>query len=123
MFAAMITGVKLPPFGHLTALNYGLLDVRRANIRGSGSTERVHVQGERAGVLWRNRGPLMDDNTRYKILYYHEGTRNVLALGESPGYATGFLPPAKNLFKLVSSKLTSKMLKNLVFSIDDKLMV
>ncbi|KAK6051119.1 SCP-like protein [Cooperia oncophora] len=47
-----------------------------------------------------NHGKFMDDNTRYKILYYHEGTRNVLALGESPGYQTGFLPPAKNLFKL-----------------------
>ncbi|KAK6043065.1 SCP-like protein [Cooperia oncophora] len=47
-----------------------------------------------------NRGKLMDDNTRYKILYYHEGTRNVLALESSPGIATGFLPPAKNLFKI-----------------------
>ncbi|KAK6036587.1 hypothetical protein COOONC_25908 [Cooperia oncophora] len=46
-----------------------------------------------------NRGKLMDDNTRYKILYYHEGTRNVLALGESPGYATGFLPPAKKFIQ------------------------
>ncbi|KAK6052191.1 SCP-like protein [Cooperia oncophora] len=47
-----------------------------------------------------NRGPLMDDNTRYKILYYHEGTRNVLALGRVARFQTGFLPPAKNLFKL-----------------------
>ncbi|KAK6051310.1 hypothetical protein COOONC_11185 [Cooperia oncophora] len=42
----------------------------------------------------------MDDTTRYKILQYHDGTRTVLALGESPDNNNGFLPPAKNLFKM-----------------------
>ncbi|KAK6043061.1 hypothetical protein COOONC_19434 [Cooperia oncophora] len=37
----------------------------------------------------------MDDNTRYKILYYHEGTRNVLALGESPGFQLASFHPLK----------------------------
>ncbi|KAK6045316.1 SCP-like protein, partial [Cooperia oncophora] len=48
----------------------------------------------------KDSGKYMDDTTRYKILQYHDGTRTVLALGESPDNNNGFLPPAKNLFKM-----------------------
>ncbi|KAK6050154.1 SCP-like protein [Cooperia oncophora] len=52
----------------------------------------------------KDSGKYMDDTTRYKVLQFHDGTRTVLALGESPDNKGGFLPPAKNLFKMDSGK-------------------
>ncbi|KAK6038090.1 SCP-like protein [Cooperia oncophora] len=62
----------------------------------------------------KDHGEFMDDNTRYKFLYYHDGPRMVLALGESPDNDYGFLPPAKNLFRMRWNCTLEKQARDLI---------
>ncbi|PIO73084.1 hypothetical protein TELCIR_04949 [Teladorsagia circumcincta] len=48
----------------------------------------------------QNHGNFMDDDTRTKILHFHNGLRYALAQGTSPGHEGKTLPPAKNLYKM-----------------------
>ncbi|PIO73088.1 SCP-like protein [Teladorsagia circumcincta] len=75
----------------------------------------------------KNHGSFMDDTTRLKILEFHNGFRTLLVQGMSPGFQGGYLPPAKNLYKMRwNCDLEEKAMaltKNCSHSVNEKLLL